>query len=204
VFYKQIDNAIFPATFDIADVPASIDLSFLSVADLAGLTEISTYINANKAELYGAEFNYVQQLDFLPGPFDGFLVSANFTLTDSETTLPDGREVPLLKQTDTTWNVAVGYDKGPWDLRVSANFRGDYLDELFGETSSGVSVDRYTDDRLRLEASAKYDINDEMQVFVEGKNLTDEPEYYYHGDERRLSQYDEFGKTIVFGVRLTY
>ena len=84
-------------------------------------------------------------------------------------------------------------------LRVSANYRGDYLDELFGE-----NIDRYTDGHLSVEASAKYELNDHVQVYVEGKNLTDEPEYYYHGSERRLSQYDEFGWTGVFGVRLTY
>lgn len=204
VFYKNIANAIFPATFDIADLPADIDLSFLPASMVAGLSEVSTFINAGTAELYGAEFNYVQQFGFLPAPYDGLLVSANLTLTESKTSLPDGREVPLLKQAGRVWNVAVGYDKGPWDLRVSANYRGDYLDEIFGTTDSGKDLDRYTDDRLRVEASVKYDLNDQIQLFLEGKNLTDEAEYYYHGAGSRLSQYDEFGTTVVFGARLTY
>ncbi|WP_273184154.1 TonB-dependent receptor [Hyphomonas adhaerens] len=199
VFYKEIRNAIFPVTYDIADVPGSIDLSFLDANTLAGLEEVSTYINAGKATVKGVEFNYVQGLDFLGGAFEGFLVSANLTLADSEATLPDGREVPLLKQNDTVWNVSLGYDKGPWDLRVSANYRGDYVDELFGE-----NLDRYTGDHMRVEASAKYELNDHLQVYLEGKNLTDEPEFYYHGNESRLSQYDEFGWSAVFGVRLTY
>lgn len=105
----------------------------------------------------------------------------------------------FLKQSDMIWNVALGYDKGPWDLRVSANYRGDYLDELVD-----ANLDRTTDDRLLVEASAKYAVNDNLQIYLEGKNLTDEPEYYYFGDERRLSQYDEFGTTVVFGARLTY
>lgn len=199
VFYKEIRNAIFPVTYDIADVPGSIDLSFLDANTLAGLEEVSTYINAGKATVKGIEFNYVQGLGFLGGAFEGFLVSANLTLADSEATLPDGREVPLLKQNDTVWNVSLGYDKGPWDLRVSANYRGDYVDELFGE-----NLDRYTGDHMRVEASAKYELNDHIQVYLEGKNLTDEPEFYYHGNESRLSQYDEFGWSAVFGVRLTY
>ncbi|MEZ6001431.1 TonB-dependent receptor [Hyphomonas sp.] len=199
VFYKSIRNAIFPVTYDIEDVPGSIDLSFLDSATLAGLEEVATYINAGEATVKGVEFNYVQGLGFLGGAFDGFLVSANLTLADSEATLPDGREVPLLKQNDTVWNVSLGYDKGPWDLRVSANYRGDYVDELFGE-----NLDRYTSDHMRVEASAKYELNDHIQVYFEGKNLTDEPEFYYHGNESRLSQYDEFGWSGVFGVRLTY
>ena len=143
--------------------------------------------------------NHEVDLAHLAGALQGFLVSANLTLTESEATLPDGRDVRFLKQSDVIWNVALGYDRGPWDLRVSANYRGDYLDELVE-----ANLDRTTDDRLLVEASAKYDVNDNLQIYLEGKNLTDEPEHYYFGDERRLSQYDEFGTTVVFGARLTY
>ncbi|WP_084395782.1 TonB-dependent receptor [Henriciella aquimarina] len=212
VFYKTIDNAIYEATYERAEdddgnlVPLSeflptvpVNLGYLDPAQLADVEEITSFINVGSSDLYGIEFNYVQNMADLTRALDGFLVSANLTLTDSESELPDGREVPFLKQSDTVWNVAIGYDKGPWDLRVSANYRGDYVDELMGE-----DLDRYTDDRLLVEASAKYKVNDNIQLYLEGKNLTDEPEYYYFGDERRLSQYDEFGTTVVFGARLTY
>ncbi len=206
IFYKDISNAIFPATFDTADVPSNVDLSgipaeFLNGVDTDGgeIEEVSTFINVASSEIYGIEFNYVQNLGDLNSALDGFLVSGNLTLTESEATLPDGRDVPFLKQSDTIWNVAIGYDNGPWDLRISANYRGDYLDELVDE-----NLDRMTNDRLLVEASAKYRVNDNLQIYLEGKNLTDEPEHYYFGDESRLSQYDEFGTTVVFGARLTY
>lgn len=199
VFYKDISNAIFPATFDIEDVPADVDLSFLPAATLAGLREVNTFINVGKSTLRGVEFNYVQNLGDLSDGLDGFLISGNLTLTDSDTELPDGREVPFLKQADAVGNIALAYDKGPWDLRVSANYRGDYLDELVD-----ADLDRMTDDRTVIEASAKYRFNDNFQVYLEGKNLTDAPEYYYFGDESRLSQYDEFGRSFIFGVRYTY
>jgi TonB-dependent receptor len=205
VFYKSIDNAIFPATYEIDQLPAGVDLSFLPASYVADLEEISTYINVDRSYVRGVEFNYVQGLGFINESLDGFLLSGNLTLVESQARIPDEedprgtREVPLLKQNDVVWNVALAYDKGPWDLRVSANYRGDYLDELFGE-----NIDRYTDGHLSVEASAKYELNDHVQFYVEGKNLTDEPEYYYHGSESRLSQYDEFGWTGVFGVRLTY
>lgn len=199
VFYKDISNAIFPATYDIGDVPASVDLSFLPAATLAGLSEVNTFINVGKSTLKGVEFNVVQNLGDLSESLDGFLFSSNLTLTDSETQLPDGREVPFLKQADAVGNIALAYEKGPWDLRVSANYRGDYLDELVDE-----DLDRTTDDRTVIEASAKYNFNDNFQIYVEGKNLTDAPEYYYFGDEQRLSQYDEFGRSFIFGLRYTY
>lgn len=199
VFYKDIQDAIFPASYDIADVPDNVDLSFLPADTLATIEQVNTFINVGSSELYGVEFNYVQALGDLMPALDGFLLSGNLTLTDSESVLPDGRTVPFLKQSDTVWNVALGYDNGPWDLRVSANFRGDYLDELVGE-----NFDRKTDDRLLVEASAKYRVNDMVQVYVEGKNLTDEAEYYYFGSDDRLSQYDEFGRSVIFGARLTF
>lgn len=198
LFHKQIDNAIYPITFDIGDNPG-IDLGYLSADQLATVEEVSTFINVGSSEVTGVEFNYVQDLGILGDTFKGFLASANLTLTDSEATLPDGRDVRFLAQADQVWNVAVGYDRGPWDIRISANFRGSYIDELEDE-----DFDRFTDDRLLVEASVKYDVNDILQVYLEGKNLTDEPEYYYFGDERRLSQYDEFGSTVIFGARLTY
>jgi len=201
VFYKEISNPIFGANYDIDDVPGSVDLSLLPDT----VEEVFTYVNGENATVKGIELNYVQQLDFIGDFWEGFLVSANVTIAESEASVPDEedplltRDVPMLKQNDLIWNASIGYDRGPWDLRISANFRDDYLDELFG-----ANIDRYTSDHLSVEASAKYDVNDNLQVFVEGKNLTDEPEYYYFGSENRLSQYDEYGARYVIGARLTY
>lgn len=206
IFYKDIKDAIFGASFDIADVPASVDLSTIPGELLNGddtdsgeIEEIGTFINVDDSEIFGIELNYVQALDDIAPSLEGFLVSANLTLTDSESTLPDGRAVRFLNQADTVWNLALGYDRGPWDLRVSANFRGNNLDELIDP-----ELDRTIDDRMLVEASAKYNVNDHLQVYLEGKNLTDEPEYYYFGDESRLMQYDEFGSSWIIGARYTF
>lgn len=195
LFYKDIQDAIFGAEFDLGDQPGSIDVSNLP----ATVEEIATFINVENSEIFGVELNYVQALEDLNPALEGFLVSANLTLTDSESTLPDGREVRFLNQADTVWNLALGYDKGPWDLRISANFRGNNVDALIDE-----DLDRTIDDRTLIEASAKYDVNDNLQIYLEGKNLTDAPEYYYFGDENRLMQYDEFGTSWILGARYTF
>ena len=199
VFYKEISDGIFPAEFDIEDVPESVDLSFLPQATLDGLDEVSTFINVEDSRIYGAEFNIVQNLGDLTETLEGFLISGNLTLSDSKASLADGRKVRFLKQANTVANAQIGYDKGPWDLRLSVNYRGNYLDELFEE-----NLDRFADDRVLVSASAKYKVSKQLQLYVEGKNLLDEPEYYYFGDESRLSQYDEFGSSYVFGARFTY
>lgn len=204
VFYKDIEDAIFGTQFDFdatdtSNIPGGVNLSAIPVSLLSSIEEISTFINVEESDIFGVEFNYVQDLADLNESLDGFLVSANLTLTDSESTLPDGRTVSFLNQADTVWNLALGYDKGPWDLRISANYRGNNLDELID-----ADLDRTIDDRTLVEASAKYRVNDHLQLYVEGKNLTDAPEYYYFGSESRLMQYDEFGSSFIFGARLTY
>eukprot|EP00903_Cladosiphon_okamuranus_P003190 g3188.t1 len=210
LFYKDIENAIYGVEFDIADVPNSIDLSFLPSTLLDGdetndeIADVITFINVPSTELFGAEINYVQNLEDVNPALEGFLVSANLTLTDSESTLPNGRNVRFLNQADTVWNLALGYDKGPWDLRISANFRGDSVDELFDTDPGDEVLDRTIDSRTLVEASAKYKINDNLQVYLEGKNLTDEPEYYYFGSDNRLMQYDEFGTSWILGARYTF
>jgi len=224
VFYKSINNAIFGQQFERQETESvatflnriPVDLGFIDPAlfadidpasvpaELRGEVEVSaidvdTFVNVSNAEIFGFEFNYVQDLSELAKALDGFILSGNLTLTDSEATLPDGRVVPFLKQSNTVGNIALAYDKGPWDLRVSANYRGDFLDELVE-----ADLDRFTDDRLLIEASAKYKFNDNFLVYLEGKNLTDAPEYYYFGDSSRLSQYDEFGRAFIIGARFTY
>ncbi|MDJ0920280.1 MAG: TonB-dependent receptor [Henriciella sp.] len=204
VFYKDIQDAIFGNRYEREDDETFADFQARVPIDLSALgsteiVQVDTFINVENSDIFGIELNYVQSLADLNPSLEGFLVSANLTLADSESTLPDGREVRFLNQADTVWNLALGYDKGPWDLRVSANFRGNNLDELIEE-----DLDRTIDDRLLVEASAKYDVSDNLQIYVEGKNLTDEPEYYYFGDESRLMQYDEFGSSWIVGARFTF
>jgi len=193
-FYKDIKNAIFPA-----EVLQNQVFSGLVPSNLDDEAEFTSFINVGSSSIIGVEFNLVQDLALLVPSLDGFIASGNLTLSSSDATLPDGREVSFLRQSDIVWNAALGYDKGPWDLRVSANYRGDALDELIDE-----DLDRIQDDRLLIEASAKYKLSDNLRIYVEGKNLTDAPEYYYFGDESRLSQYDEFGRSFIVGFKYTY
>ncbi len=162
--------------------------------------EASSFINLPQAEVSGIEFNYQQALDFLP--VEGFIAGFNFTASDSEATLADGRIIPLPRQSDTVWNAVLGYDNGPWDLRAVVSTRSEYLDEIRG----GVDEDRWVLEHTQLDLSAKYEFNDVLQIFGDLKNVTDEP---YRAVTRpdgidRVEQFEEYGWSAVFGVRVTY
>lgn len=186
VFYKDIDDFIFLRTYD--------DFSFAGQTfDEATISE-----NGDGAEVLGVELNYQQHFGFLPSPFDGFLVSLNYTFVDSDAEV-DGREISFPKQSDNIAGFVLGYEKYGFDLRLAMKYRDSYLDELVEE-----GLDRTTDAHMQWDLTAKYYVSDRWMVYAEVSNLNGEPEYYYAGKDSRMLQYDEYGTTTVLGVQFIY
>jgi TonB-dependent receptor len=159
-----------------------------------------TYLTLPSAQITGFEFNYQQSLDFLP--VEGFIAGFNYTGSDSEATMADGRVIPLPHQSDWIWNAVLGYDHGPWDLRAVMTSRGEYLDEIRGDASE----DRYVLEHSQLDLSARLELTNSLQVFADMKNVTNEP---YRAVTRpdgidRIEQLEQYGWSTVFGVRFTY
>jgi TonB-dependent receptor len=159
----------------------------------------STYVNADASSLTGIEASFQTSFD------NGLLFSANWTRTDGSSQLPaeaasGQRKVPYLKQARDTANVAIGYNKYGWDVRLAANYRSDFLDAL-GSDALG---DRYTSDFLQLDLTLRYAVTEQLMLNAYALNLNDRPEYYYFGNGRRLSQYDEFGTTLGIGLRYQF
>ena len=186
IFWKQIEDFIFVQTID--------DFAF------AGKTydEAAIALNGDDADVLGLEFNYQQHFGFLGAPWDAFLVAMNYTYVDTEAET-DGRDIDLPKQSKNIASFVLGYDKHGLDLRLAMKYRDSYIDSLEGEGD-----DRYTDEHLQWDFTAKYRFNDSWQVYVEIANLGDEPEYYYAGRSSRVLQYDEFGTTTAIGVQFNF
>ncbi len=183
---------------------------FIVIADVAGepgpfvdFDEAIQPLNGDRATVQGLELGYTRQLDFLPEALAGFLVSANFTFIDSESTLPfrDG-EVPLPLQSDQIGNLTLGYENHGISVRLAGTWRGSYLDEI-GELDDP-AFDRYVDDHFQLDLTAKYRISDNLQAYGNAINLTDRPFYAYFGQRRFNSQYETYGRTYELGLRYNY
>ncbi len=189
LFYKDIKDFIVSTEVD--------NLTFNGIfADEAIIP-----VNGESAEVFGAEFGYQQVMDFLPGPWDGVLIGFNYTFTDSEGTV-DGRTISLPASSKHTFNTTLGYEKGPLSLRLAGAYRSNYLDELSG----GPDEDRFVKSHFQLDASAKYRVTDQFQIFAELINITDEPFVAYQRGpvSDRLLQYEEYSFTAKAGVRFTY
>lgn len=189
VFYKKIDDFIVDAEFENG--------VFAGIA----YDEAIIPINGDEAEVRGFEFAYGQAFTMLPAPFDGLLANINYTYTDAEGDVL-GRTVPLPTSSKHTYNLVIGYERGPVSLRLSGAGRSSYLDELGGDAES----DRYVKSHFQVDASAKYRINQNFQVFAELVNLNDATyTAYQRGPVRdRLLQFEEYSWTAKFGVKANF
>lgn len=187
VFYKRIEDSI---------VQVESDNLFMR-----GQTwdSASTYINTDDSNILGFEVSMQTALD------NGLVFVLNYTFADGETELPADsvsgqRTIPYFKQAEDTANFVIGYDKNAWDIRLAANYRGDYIDEL----GDDISTDRYTSEHMQVDLTVRYQLNEKIQINAAAINLNDRPEYYYFGNGSRLSQYDEYGATYTLGARFVF
>lgn len=165
-------------------------------------------LNGDSGDIFGFEASFAQTFDMLPAPFDGLLFQANYTYTDATGTVPtdgdltDPREIPLPSASKNTFNVVLGYSKGPLDLRAAGTYRDGYLDEL----GDDVETDRFVDNHFQLDLSARYNITKQIRVFAEWINVNDAKYFAFQtlNDRRRLLQYEAYGSTFKFGVRASF
>lgn len=190
VFTKSLTNPIV-----IVDVADTIDLSQFVGAATVDDAEVIQPVNGDDADLTGIELAWT----WLPGgQLEGMLVTANATLIDAEATLA-GRTIPLPGMSETVWNLAVGYESDRINLRLAGTFKSEALLEVLDFEDP--RFDRYQDEHFQLDFSGKYNISDQLTVFFNAANLTDEPFYAYFDRKQYNSQYEEYGRTYIVGLR---
>lgn len=193
-FYKSIKNFIVDATY--------YDYSY----EGATYDRFITPVNGDSAEVVGVEASYSQLLNFLPAPLDGLLVQANYTYTYSRGTIYDAdmkaRSIGLPSSSRNTFNLVLGYEKGPISLRAAGTYRDKYLDEV-GATAN---TDRYVDNHFQLDLSAKYRVTDNVRVFAEWVNVNNAKYFAYqnYDGRQRLLQFEKYGPTIKAGVKVNF
>ena len=184
IFGKKIRNPIFT------------EVSTQQNVAIGGVTytraEFSRPVNGGKADVVGVELNYQQQFAFLPGLLSGLGVSANLTLADSNL---DGNPFP--EQSSLLWGVQLFYQKGPVDASIAYHHTGRALLAV-GDTAL---EDQHNDDLRRLDAKVTVALNDNVSVFAEAQNLTDEPTRQYQGGNRDwVIQQERYGRSYALGA----
>ncbi len=186
VFYKSLTDVIYPSVTTVTG------------GDFDGWEQVQP-LNADDATLMGVEVAWEQQLTFLPGELNGLGIYANYTWTDSETQIPGRDEkVTLPGQSEHTANVALSYEKHGVSARISLNLHGSYLDEVGDDAESDI----FYDNHMQVDFSASYLVADNIRVFAELLNLTDEPLRYYVGTENRPIVREFYSFWSHFGVKV--
>ncbi|MBX7495754.1 TonB-dependent receptor [Qipengyuania sp. 6B39] len=137
-------------------------------------------------KIKGFELAYQQTYDFLPAPFDGLGVSANYTYIKSSglpntflnggniptpSTVPPGN-LPLEQLSKHNVNATVFYEKGPISMRAAYNWRSRFL-----LTASDVIFPYYSifnEPTGQLDASIFFNVTDNIKIGAQGVNLLNE------------------------------
>ncbi|GGE94565.1 TonB-dependent receptor [Sphingomonas prati] len=154
-------------------------------------------LNADKGDIVGIEAQYQQQFSFLPGLLSGFGITLNGTLTDSSLRLPDGRLSSFPSQSKYLYGAELFYQKGRLEASVAYHNTGYSLLAI----GSPAYNDQYNDDLRRLDAKASFALLENVRLFAEAQNLTDEPTRQYQaGNKNWLIQNERYGRTFYAGI----
>lgn len=136
----------------------------------------------------------------------GFSVYLNYTYTKSTAngiTNAQGQERKGLGLPGTAphiFNSSLSWENNKFSARISLNHTADYLDVLGGSEFD----DRYYDKQTFLDVNASYKIKDNLNIFVEANNLTNQPLRYYQGVSSRTMQVEYYRPRFNFGVKLDF
>jgi TonB-dependent receptor len=165
VFYKDLGNVIVGSTF-------------VQEGGVYDGWRVSQPQNGTGARVWGAELTWQQQLAFLPGPFSGFGLYANYTFTKSRMDVPDGsREIAVPGQIPHAANVALLYEKHGLSGSFSMNYQARFIDDV-GSTEE---EDEYFHSRKQLDLSLSQQVMPRVRLFAELNNITNEPYRFYVG-----------------------
>ena len=187
-FYKKVDNFV-----SLVTQPRQIlGRSFLDTRPT----------NAQSAEVYGFEVAAQVTFDFLPAPFDGLGVSANYTKVESSVRFDPSLSAQVfnVEGLSDSANLVAFYEKGPLQIRGAYNWRAGFLRRTFGSEGNPENVNAYG----QFDMSGSYAVSKHYSVFVEGSNLFNEKTRSYSAYQERLLTLEESGRRIEFGVRARF
>ncbi|RVT91340.1 TonB-dependent receptor [Sphingomonas crocodyli] len=191
-FHRWVEDVLYQN-----QQPVGTDLYNSGGIDRSGYLLTSTF-NGKSGKLYGVEFNYQQQFSFLPSPFDGLGFQGNLALLDGSFDTPTIKNIDFQGMSDTVANASVYYEKYGLSLRVSYQWRSDWLDTL-----GGFGGGEFRKGYDNLDVSVRYAINKNVSIFADANNLTDAIYLAYDGNKSRPTEVEQIGRRYMFGVRFS-
>lgn len=188
-FYKQFSDFLESQTLPV---------------QLAGFTFLDSRTrNGQRGSIAGVEVGGQYTLDQLPGALSGFGVAGNYTYVTSNVERAQGANTNNCGYNGLSPHSANGsifYEKFGIQARASYNWRSSFLRACFGAASRPENRDSYG----QFDASIAYDVTPQIQVYVQGVNITNAYVNDYSVLQERLLLLQNTGARYLFGVRARY
>lgn len=192
-FHRWVEDVLYQS-----QAPVGSDFYDFGGVDRSAYLLSGTY-NGDKGKLYGVEFNLLKQFDFLPGALDGFGFQGNVTLLDGSFDTPTQQNIAFQGMSKRIANASLFYEKYGISARVSYQWRSNWLDTLGGFGSG-----EYRKGYENLDVSLRYALNENLTLFADLANLTDETYIAYQGTTATPAEVEQIGSRYLFGVRFSF
>jgi TonB-dependent receptor len=225
-YMKTIDDIFYKQATQIKNLPDST-LSAQFPKSMQG-NQIDYYLNSPfAAYVKGLEVEWQSNFSWLPAPFNGIVLNANYSHVWSETTYmqnrilyvkPPGGLVKLPVESDTSFvnrllnqgndiaNVSLGYDNKGFSARLSFRFQGNVISQI----GSRLEENEYTNNVYAYDFVVKQKIPlkfADFEVFFNAINFTNVPQMRYSiypnkGETNTYTRYS--GAQFQLGLRLKH
>lgn len=184
LFYKDVSNFIASNT----------TLETFPGFETLGPIPYTRPDNIASAKIKGLEIGAQQFLDFLPAPFDGLGLIANYTFSDAT----DDAGFDLVATSRHSYNLIGLYEKGGFSARIAYNYRSRAVFEFTEGRPSYIGA------RSQLDVQFGIDLTDNVALQFQGQNLipTDSATIEHSGNNPvALNSYALAERRFVIGVR---
>jgi iron complex outermembrane receptor protein len=205
LFYKDLESYIYDqqTLTDFTGYPYEG-----AVAPILRQGFLSKPQNGEGGVLQGAEFAVSLPFDMFWAPLEGFGATFSASYTDSDIiSNPGSPSTPMPGLSEKVANLTVYYERHGFQARISNRYRSEFLGEL-----SGVGTDRIqrmVGAESIVDAQIGYEFQsgpmEGLSLLAQVNNLTDEQfKTFENGDERRVIDYQQYGRTFLVGVNYRY
>jgi len=211
-FYKELEDLVYIREKIVLE-PESENLPSYTL----GYTLLEPINNVFDTEVKGYEIEWQTNFSFLPRPFNGIVINANYTRIFSDTQFPSFvverettppfafvgvdtfRVSTIPNQPKHIANLSIGYDLDGFSGRVSMLFQGKSLSSI----GARIEEDGFTESYTRWDVSLKQEITRGFELFLNVNNFTNQPDKSSILRGFPTSQ-EFYGWTMNWGVRYRY
>ncbi|WP_205412192.1 TonB-dependent receptor [Sphingomonas crusticola] len=170
------------------------------------LFSVTRSTNTPGGPLNGVEVNVQLPFRFLPGILKNFGALANFTRVRSNINYiispTTTRTAPLVGLSPETASGTLYYEDNKFSIRSTINYRSSFLTGIPGPTDSDANGNASS---IFVDASASYNISENLKLIAEVTNITNETNRLYTDTVRQDPLYTAyFGRTYALAVNFRF